>query len=226
MNETSRARTLAAGEAAPAFDLPLVEPEGRATLADYVGKRAFMLALFRGIACPFCRRMMATTKQMADGLEESGVAVLAVTSTPLKAARLYARYRPAGLRLASDPFFGVHRTYGVPVCELSETGPTDWPRRVNMGDVMATPINPTGELPEALPGPIAGRALDKLDGFEEVQTGEERAPPGNLALTGFFLIDRDGIVRWTFIEATEDVREYGKHPNREEVIAAARALAA
>jgi len=226
MSETPFAQTIAVGEKAPPFDLPLVEPEGRASLDDYLGERPVLLGIFRGIACPFCRRMMANTRQTADALEDIGVAVLAVTSTPLKAARLYARYRPAGLRLASDPKYGLHRAYGVPVCKIVSEGATDWPRQVNEGDAMKVAINPSGELPEPMPVMIAAMTLDKVDGFEEVETDEEGPPPGNLALSGFFLIDRGGIVRWAFVEAIDDPAGYGTLPNREELMAAAAAVAA
>jgi hypothetical protein len=107
---------------------------------------------------------------------------------------------------------------------MSEDKPSDWPRRINMGDIMKFSINPGGELPEPLPPPIAGDALDRIDGFAEIDTGEERAPRGTLALSGFFLIDRDGIVRWRFIEANETVADYGQHPDPDRMLQEARNL--
>lgn len=226
MRESTVQRPVALGQPAPDFDLPLVEPEGRVTLGGYLGTRPLMLALFRGLACPFCRRLVTTTKQRAAALEAAGVATLAVTATPLKAARLYARYRPAGLPLASDPWYRVHRAYGVPQVEISEDEPSDWPARIHIDDAMKTPINPTGELPEPLPVPIAGDALDKLDKFEEIKTDEDKAPGGSLALSGYFLIDRGGIVRWRFVEAIDSLSDYGQYPNADEMLQAAQDLAA
>ena len=225
MSEPETRDAVALGEPAPAFALPLVESEGEVTLESYRGRAPLLLALFRGIACPFCRRMMATTRRLSADLEEAGVETLAVTATTLEAARLYARFRPAGLAMASDPWFATHRAYGVPLCEMSEDKPTQWPVRINMGDAMKMAINPYGELPEPLPPPLAGDALDKIDGFEEIDTGEARAPRGTLALSGFFLIDRDGIVRWRFIEAIDSFADYGQHPGPDAVLQAARALA-
>jgi len=43
-------------------------------------------------------------------------------------------------------------------------------------------------------------------------------------LKGQFLIDRNGIVRWANIEASEGPAGLGKFPSPEEVMAAARAL--
>ncbi len=226
MRESTVHGPVAVGQPAPDFDLPLVEPEGRVTLESYRGTRPLLLALFRGLACPFCRRLVATTKQLAVALDGVGVDTLAVTASPLKAARLYARYRPAGLPLASDPWYGIHRAYGIPLVEISETEPSDWPSRINIGDAMNTPINPTGELPEPLPVPTAGDALDKLDKFEEIKTDEDKAPGGSLALSGYFLIDRGGIVRWRFVEAIDSLSDYGQYPNADEMLQAAQDLAA
>ena len=45
-------------------------------------------------------------------------------------------------------------------------------------------------------------------------------------LDGHFMIDRDGIVRWMNIEAPNDLSEFGEQPNLEDIVAAARAMAA
>ena len=39
------------------------------------------------------------------------------------------------------------------------------------------------------------------------------APGGSLALSGYFLIDRGGIVRWRFVEAIASLSDYGQYPN-------------
>lgn len=44
------------GERAPDFTLPGVEREGTVSLSDYRGKTPLLLAVFRGVYCPFCRR--------------------------------------------------------------------------------------------------------------------------------------------------------------------------
>ena len=49
---------------------------------------------------------------------------------------------------------------------------------------------------------------------------------GSLALSGYFLIDRGGIVRWRFVEAIDSLSDYGLYPNADEVLQAAQDLAA
>ena len=49
-------RPLGPGDPAPDFTLPAVNREGSVCLAGYRGKGAVLVALFRGLHCPFCRR--------------------------------------------------------------------------------------------------------------------------------------------------------------------------
>lgn len=224
MNEVEARVTVGSGARAPDFDLPRVEPEGRVALADYRGRAPLLLALFRSFECPFCRRLMAALKESAGELDAFGIETLGVTTTPVRAARLYARYRPPGLALASDPSLGVHRAYGLPIYRVTTEEPTRWPERVNLEDLKNLHLNPTGELPEALPAREAGAALNRIDGFEIIRT-DERGPPDDASpLVGYFLIDRAGTVRWHFVEARDDPAQYGRHPSRADLLAAARSL--
>ena len=224
MAMTGAALAVGPGLTAPDFALPRVEPEGQVALADYRGRAPLLLALFRSFECPFCRRLMAALKTTAGEFHQFGIETLGVTTTPVRAARLYARYRPPGLTLASDPSLGVHRAYGVPIFRFATDQPTDWPRRINVADINRLRLNPTGELPEALPGIEASRALDRIDGFEMIRT-DERFPPEDVSpLSAYFLIDRAATVRWRFIEALRDPAEYGRHPGAAELLAAARSL--
>jgi len=88
-----------------------------------------------------------------------------------------------------------------------------------------TRINPFGDLPEPLPIEQAAEAVAKVDGYAENEVDRadmERQWP---QLKGQFLIDRDGIVRWAYIECvTEGLAGIGKLPSADEIIAAARTL--
>ena len=56
------------GEPAPAFTLPAVGRDGTVSLDDYRGRSPVLLALFRGLYCPFCRRAIAECVGIDDGL--------------------------------------------------------------------------------------------------------------------------------------------------------------
>ena len=47
--------SLQPGEPAPDFTLAAIHRDGTLALADYRGRSPLLLALFRGLYCPFCR---------------------------------------------------------------------------------------------------------------------------------------------------------------------------
>ena len=79
------------GEPAPDFTLPLVGGEGTVSLADYRGKHPVLLALFRGLWCPFCRRAIVQMGTTQAKLAAIGVQTLGVVATSAeKSPRLFA----------------------------------------------------------------------------------------------------------------------------------------
>ena len=204
------------GEPAPEFTLPAVDRDEMVALADYRGRSPVFLALFIGLWCPFCRRSIAQMAATEGKLKELGVETLGVVATTPENGRLYFKFRPTRLRLAADPGLTTHRAYGVP-------RPTPTPELMNA--LESTRINPGGEFPEPLPIPQAAMALAKLDGYTDNQTDKAEMERQWPQLKGQFLIDREGIVRWSNIEcATEGLAGVGKFPSPEEILAAARAL--
>ncbi|MDT3381421.1 redoxin domain-containing protein [Labrys neptuniae] len=206
---------VAPGEPAPDFSLPALDGSGTVSLADYRGKSSLFLALFVGLWCPFCRRSIAQMAAAGPQLQALGVETLGIVATELENARLYFKFRPSRLRIATDPGLSTHRAYGVP-------------KPVPTPDLMAAlaeiRVNPTGDLPEPLPVRQAADALAKLDGYVENPTDHadmERQWP---QLKAQFLIDSDGLVRWTHIECSEGLAGLGKFPSTQEIVAAAETL--
>src|SRR2546422_3959690 len=130
------------GDSAPDFTLPAIHRDGLISLADYRGRKPVLLALFRGLWCPFCRRAIAQFGTAREKLEALGVDTLAIVATTPENARLYFRFRPTKAPLAADPDLATHRAYRLPkpvvTAELLE-------------GLRTVRGNPTGELPEALP---------------------------------------------------------------------------
>jgi peroxiredoxin len=213
---TEERRTpLQPGDPAPEFTLPAVDREGTVSLADYRGRAPLLLGLFRGIYCPFCRWAIVVMGQAWERLRTEGVEALAIVATTPENARFYFRFRPPRLPVAADPEFATHRLYGVP-----------GPRRTDIEEAYRTTrVNPTRELPEPLPVREASAALNRLERFEPTPTDREDAARPFLQLLGQFLVDREGIIRWTNIEcAREGLAAIGKFPTDEELLAAVRAL--
>ena len=208
--------SLRPGEPAPDFTLPAIHREGSISLADYRGRTPLLLALFRGLYCPFCRRAIAQLGMTRERLGALGVETLAVVSTQLDRARLYFRYRPTSLPLAADPELTMLRAFRVPKPE---------PTPELMESMRAAKTTVNGELPEPMSILDAANALDETDRFEFTPTDTEDMERQFPQLVGQFLLDRSGIIRWVSIEAARDgVAGVGKFPTDEEFLAAAATL--
>lgn len=111
------------GDLAPEFELPAADRDGIVSLAQYRDKAPVLLALFRGLYCPFCRRQMAQLSPAADRLRALGVETIGVVATAPERARLYFRLNRSRFPLGADPELTTHRAYGLPQVERNgETG--------------------------------------------------------------------------------------------------------
>jgi peroxiredoxin len=203
------------GEAAPDFTLPAASGEGSVSLAQYRGKSPLCLALFRGLYCSFCRRHVVHLGSTAQKLEERGVKTLGVVATEPQRARLYFKFRPPRMAMGADPELVTHQAYGLPNViitpegyEAAQAAAARQLRRENQ---------PVTEDPLA--------ALGKLDGYEVTPADEAEFQRHQAQLTGLFLIDRDGIVRYSFVECERGgPAAFGEMPSAEELLTSARAL--
>jgi len=219
-------KPLRPGDPAPAFALPAVNREGQVSLDDYRGRSPVLIGLFRGLHCPFCRRQLVQLGTTQDKLKALGVETMAVVNTPLERARLYFKYRPARVLLTADPEAATHRLFGVPAGVLVENeSEASWAQGTfTMGQMQASLVNPTGELPEPQNVLQGNEILNKKDGFELTEIDQQIVAEHGFQLAGHFLIDRNGIVRWLQIEASEGIEGLSKFPSDEEIVAAARGL--
>ena len=213
------------GDPAPHFALPAVNREGQISLDDYRGRTPVLVALFRGLHCPFCRRQLVHLGTTQDKLKEMGVETVAVVNTPPERARLYYKYRPAKVLLGADPEAATHQAFRLPAgVFVEDESATSWPQSVTMGQFQALAINPTGELPAPQNPFAAMETLNKKDAFEPTEADQQIVAAHGTQLGGHFLIDREGIIRWAQIEAGERIGDLGKFPSDEEILRAAREL--
>jgi hypothetical protein len=153
-------------------------------------------------------------------LEAVGVEVLGIIEDAVEPVRRYFSFRPPKLRLATDPDRVVHRGYGV-LMPLYAGAYTELRA--------ATYINPTGELPAPMPVPDAMKRLNEMDGFDDlpqVKVVVDKFAKRDFGMhVGHFLVDRSGVVRWTWMEcpSPEDVSQYGRLPTDTEILAAVQA---
>ena len=212
------------GDRAPNVVLDAVTRDGKVAIDDFRGHKPVLVGLFRGLHCPFCRRHIAAQAQLDPALREMGIESLTVVNTPTERARLYFRYHPMpALIAASDPERASHRAFGLPNLEFTENE-TDWPRKVSMDEAMAMRVNVPGEMPEPMDPFAAADYLAKRDGYEVTEADQQMIATGQGQLIGQFLLDREGIVRWTFTEVPEGGRHMFGHPTPEELMSAASQL--
>jgi peroxiredoxin len=217
MQSAERRSPVQPGEPAPDFVLPAVDRDGTVSLADYRGKTSVLLATMRGLYCAFCRRHIAQLGLTRRKLQPLGVEVLAIVASPPERARLYYRFRPAGVPLAADPELTIHRAYGVPhraltpeIFQVIASKYVEWAREL---EISATDM---AEIKSV---------IARRDGFEQIEADQKDLQRHGAQFTGQFLVDREGIVRWANIEgAVEGLSGMEKFPTDEEFLAAARAL--
>lgn len=215
------------GDPAPGFTLPAANREGgMVSLADLRG-RPFVLGLFRGLHCPFCRRQVRQLADMQPALRAAGVETVAVINTPVERARLYFRYRPMPLLLLADPDCRTHQAFGVPRLEFLPEGSSEtpeWPSRTRMADFEAARVNPTGELPQPTQPMAANAVLNAQDGFEMDDVDSAIMASHATQLVGHFLIDGTGTIAWEHIEALDGPSSLCYFPDAAQIVAAAGAL--
>jgi len=216
-------RSLQPGDPAPAFTLPAANLERAVSLADLRG-RPFLIGLFRGLHCPFCRRQVVKLAALQPALHDAGVETLVVINTPVERARLYFVYRPTPVMLLCDPDCSTHRAFGVPHIEFLPEGSSDvpeWPARASMAQFEAARVNPTGELAAPTQPMAANPILNAKDGFELDETDHAIFAKHGTQLAGHFLVDAAGIVRWAHIEAPDGPNSLCMFPTAAQIMAAA-----
>ena len=107
------------------------------------------------------------------------------------------------LLAASDPERASHRAFGLPNSTLPGTV-NDWQGRI---------------------GAVATAVLNTCDGYKMAEDDQQMAREGNGQLFGQFLIDRDGIIRWSFTEVPEDGGRMFARPSPQELMEAASQVA-
>jgi peroxiredoxin len=213
------------GDRAPNIVLDAITRQGQIALDDFRGQSPILVGLFRGLHCPFCRRHLVAQAQLDSALREKGVESLAVVNTPIERARLYFRYHPMpNLFAASDPERVSHRAFGLPILEFTENE-TEWPHKMGLNALMGMRMDRPGELPEPMNPIAAVEYLNNKDGYEVTEDDQRMLATGQGQLFGQFLLDRDGIVRWSFTEVPEGGHRMFGAPSPQELMSAASQVA-
>jgi peroxiredoxin len=194
------------------FDLPAANAEGRVSLAEHRARGPVLVALFRGLYCPFSRHQMARLAASARSLAAAGVGVVGVIATEPERARTYFRARPLDLRLGCDPTLATHEAYGLGHIARD----TEAQRMVEAA---------ARQLARELGVEVKERddprqVVDRADGFHPVESDQAARQQHQIQFTGQFLVDREGIVRWC---NREDAATYAVFPDERTLLSVAGA---
>ena len=158
------------GRPAPPFRLPSAQgPE--VGLEDYRGRNVILL-FAKGMACGFCRQKMSQLARGLPRLRELQTEVLQIAPTPLDRGRFYARNFRLPFPYLCDPDYRAYAAYGLGRRTLP---PATLARAVYASFTMPTPENDWGEVRPAV------KELGRLFADDDL---------------GFFIVDRDGAVRY------------------------------
>jgi hypothetical protein len=158
-----------------------------------------------------------------------GIEVLAVVVAQLDAARLYFKSRRiTDMVVAVDPEQRTHQAFRVPYLEMladDATQTAQWPYSATTGQLAGIRVDPTGELGGPMPIPEARDELNRRDGVTPTSEELGRRAHGH-QLLGLFLIDRNGMIRWHWVEAMERPEDLDTFPMASEVLSAAQGVVA
>lgn len=200
-----------------------------------------LLTINRGLWCSFCRRHIVQLGRIRGPLKQLGIETLAVIARELEPSRLYVRHRPLGVPLAADPDQVTHRAYGVPRPPLTfEFEQAIGKMHVDLQDVAVSradlaELRAAVQATEADPAAGPDRPIPVWDFIfmqrklypYEMSERDQREWARNKALgTGQFLVDREGVVRWSAAQQMTDLPAgLGNYPSETQLLVAARALA-
>jgi hypothetical protein len=152
----------------------------------------------------------------AKKLEAVGVRTVGVMATGSDRARLFFRFRPPRIRVGCDPDLMTHRAYGVPNVAVT---PELWQA------VEGAAVHELRAMGREVPITEAYETFERLDGYTRTEGDMADFERHRAQLTGQFLMDREGIVRWAHIEGLQDdLTSVDQMPSDEQLLAAARAL--
>jgi peroxiredoxin len=225
MSEQDHLRPLQPGDRAPNVVLDAITREGQVAFGDFRGQKPVLIGMFRGLHCPFCRRHLAAQAQLDRILREKGIESLAVVNTPIERARLYFRYHPMpDLFAASDPERTSYRAFGLPNLEFTESE-TAWPFKVGMQAAAHMRVAVADES-EPVSVTEGSDALNRKDGYDVTDEDQRMIATGLGQLFGQFLLDREGIVRWTYTEVPDGGMRMFTRADPEQLLSAAAQIAA
>jgi peroxiredoxin len=186
-------KSVEVGQVPPSFRLPSGQgPE--IGVEDYRGRRHAIVCFSKGMACPFCRQRMS---QLARGLPQFhalNAEILYVTLSTPERARFYVDKFRIPFPYLCDPDYAARRTWGL---DFRSHSIAWYAKTFVRGAMMSPPPNDFGDVrpsPGEFPTLLADDDL------------------------GFFILDRQGVVRFALAGSYLVDRTPRPLPGNEEIV--------
>ena len=168
------------GQPAPNFKLPAAQG-GEVSLEDYRGKRKVIVWFTKGMACVFCRQHMSQLARAYNDIRQKNAEVLEISPSTPEKGRLYASRYKLPFPYLCDPEDEARQSWQI---AQRSRGPAWYVGGLVGGMTTKPPETDFGKEP-----PGFGE-IPKLLRDDDM---------------GFFIVDRDGIVRYAYSASYVDM---------------------
>ena len=162
------------GSVAPDFRLPAGHG-GEIGLADYRGRKNVVLWFTKGMACPFCRAQMSRLARAYPEIQARDGELLEISVSNPNQARTYASKFDIPFPYLADGDYRVRRDWGI---EVRSKGPVYYAKALVKGVTAPKPPNDYGDFSPSF------AEMPKILADDDM---------------GFFVVDKNGVVRFTMI---------------------------
>ena len=181
------------GQPAPPFRLPSAQG-GEIGLEDYRGKKHVVVWFTKGMGCPFCRSQMSQLSRAYPDVQKLDGEVLEISVSPVRRARLYAEKFRLPFPYLCDPDYRVRQQWGIAS------------REHGVGHYVANFVK---GMTSTFPPNDFGTFAPPLDEIRRILNDDDM---------GFFIVDKQGIVRYATTGAYKGDASGVPIPGNEEVL--------
>jgi peroxiredoxin len=189
------------GQAAPSFRLPSAQGD-EIGLEDFRGRKNVIVWFTKGMGCPFCRTQMTQISRAYPEVQKLDAEVLEITVSPVRRARIYAEKFRLPFPYLCDPDYEVRQKWGIAS------------RAHGVGHYVTKLVK---GLTSAIPENDFGTFAPPLDELRRILNDDDM---------GFFIVDKEGIVRYAATGAYRTDNTGAQVPGNEEILRELGKLAA
>jgi peroxiredoxin len=184
---------IAVGQPAPSLRLPSAQG-AEIALEDFRGKKNVIVWFTKGMACMFCRAQMSQLSRAYGDLQKLDAEILEVSSSGVSRAQVYAKKFKLPFPYLCDPDYRMRRQWGL---GWREHGLGHYVRGFINGATAKKPPNDFGDF------------FPPLDEMRNLLNDDDM---------GFFVVDKQGVVRYALAGSYLHGARDRQLPSNEEIL--------